>query len=194
MIFGHGFVGSAVTYSIVKKKENSFSKLEYSLLWIAGITASMFPDLDLLAYFISREVNHRHMLTHSLIPYTAALLILLAFILLISKKHTRSRKFSLLLWCVVSLNIFVHLIIDVLMGGTVFLAPITYKMFGFEILLYKERGWILNYVASSYGLFELGAFFLYLFVFIKEKNVFARVLPLLICIAAVVASYILYIV
>lgn len=194
MIFGHGFVGSAVTYSIIKKKKKNYSKLEYNLLWIAGITASMFPDFDLLSYLFSREVNHRLMLSHSLVPYIYSFLILLFLILIITKKHTHDRKFSMLLMSVIFINIFIHLVIDVFLGGTVFFAPITYKIVGFEIMFYKAQTWIFQYITSPYGLFELASFLLYLYVFIKEKNFYVRTLPFLICLTAVVASYILYII
>lgn len=152
MIFAHAFVGLIIAYIInltIKKEDKIgviFGQSKELLLWVTAILFSISPDLDLLyIYFIDETAKHRHLLTHSLVPYTVVFLIIIIY--LFYKKTNNFYKYIAL---TAYLGISFHLFADLYTDPVYLLAPFIDKSFSLQLFLINKSEGLRAYVLSPY--------------------------------------------
>lgn len=173
MIFAHSFVGVLNTYAVLKFSKHRFSQWEYNLIWIVGVTAGVLPDFDVLIVLLNLKLKHRDFLSHSLIPYLIVTLIIFGLALSSrwSAKLRERRELLVVLGTVFMLGTFSHILIDLLSGGLVLLAPFTYARYGIPLMINSHGGiGFIDYVLSIYMVVEILflASYLYVLRFIKS--------------------------
>jgi hypothetical protein len=161
MILAHSFIGAPITYQIIKNKE--LTPKFKNLIYFVGITGAILPDFDLLLTFFIKDLNHRQLVSHSIIPY----LILYSTLFLISLT-TRSFKKELQIFNnVLFLTIFSHLFIDALVGSIALFGPFDKTLYGIPVPFGGGRDFFVNYFNSYYTFFELAVISLF-FIFLKN--------------------------
>jgi hypothetical protein len=115
MIFAHIPAGYLLANEFVKRR-----KWPAWLLWV-GMLGGTFPDIDIL-YDLATEgqfVGHRHSIMHYPVVWALAAAICLVVALI------RRRPNGLRLWAVFFSTVFLHLVLDTVIGYIYWLAPIS---------------------------------------------------------------------
>ena len=171
MYFNHATAGALAVKPIIDKYKNVFTEKEKTVLWFVGITSAVLPDLD-IAYSIVRKLeDHRSFVTHGFPLYLIvfSLIYLLSFL---QKKEVFGKKFFKVLSLIFLTGITTHLVIDFVFGGIALLAPFSYKIYGFDMVLNEKypNNQLLSYVFSKYMIIEIVVFGLFLYVFRSKKH------------------------
>lgn len=190
MYFTHSLAGAVSTKLVLNKKEDIFSKLEKDILWFVGITASVFPDFDLVIYFLNpNATSHRQWISHSVVLYGIASLILLSFGFFLKRKERFGRQFHMSLALVFIFGVSTHLFLDYFMGGVSLLLPFSNRVYGYPIVCNKGENWITGYVTSWYMLVEGLVALSYFLVQKSIKNKLGKTLALFyVCISILAAT------
>ena len=177
MILAHSLIGVPITHFLIKNKTEFQNKpIFVNMMYAVGIVAAVFPDFDLSLSFFINELDHRKLVSHSVVPY---LVIFLVGILLsrIFKKYTSEIKILNLIFLVGVLS---HLFLDFLVGGISLLAPLTRSSFGFPIYFNYTSDFYYKYFSSFYFLLELPLIAYSIYMIVKLKNFLAvKTLPFL---------------
>jgi len=147
MVFAHSFIGAPLTYLIVRKL--NLSEKFKNFIYFIGITGAVLPDFDLILSFFIQDIEHRKLISHSVIPY----LFLFLVVYLVSgfiKKHKVSLRLTNL---VLFITILSHLIIDFFVGSIAIFAPFDPSLYGIKVP-YIEN-FFYNYLTSHYVFYEL---------------------------------------
>ena len=171
MYFNHSLAGAVTIKPIIDRYESLFTEKEKTVLWFAGITASVLPDFDLVYAILRNLENHRSFVTHGFFLYF--LMFLFLYILsFFQKKEVFGRKFFKVLSLVFITGILTHFLLDFIVGGLVLFAPFSYKVYGFEMALRKlYSNWLLAYLKSEYMILEFVVSIVF-FLVIKRKEYF----------------------
>jgi len=175
MYFNHATAGALAVKPIIDKYENVFTEKEKTVLWFVGITSAVLPDLDIAYSVVKKLEDHRSFVTHgfSLYLIVFSLIYLLSFL---QKKEVFGKKFFKVLSLVFLIGITTHFVIDFVFGGVALLAPFSYKIYGFDMVLngkYPDNR-LLSYVFSKYVIIEIVIFGLFLYVFRSKKYQIAK--------------------
>lgn len=171
MVLAHSFVGAPLTHFLVKdlKLSPKFKKLIYFI----GITGAVLPDFDLVLSFFINDLNHRRLVSHSIVPY----LLIFLTIFFISFKVLKYRNEIRLINKVLFLTILSHLIIDALVGQIVIFAPFDMNLYGIPVPgTSNPADFFVNYFNSIYSLYELIVILPFFIYFKNYKNLQSRFL------------------
>lgn len=149
MVFAHSFVGAPITYLLTKNL--NISEKFKNLLYFVGITGAVLPDFDLILGFFIEDINHRKLVSHSVIPYLVFFILVYVLAGLFKTYTDKLRLINLVLF----VSILSHLIIDLLVGGVVFFAPFDLRTYGYEIPFSNTENFFLKYFTSPYAIYEL---------------------------------------
>lgn len=187
MYFTHSLVGAVALRFVIDKVDKKFTEKEKRILWIVGITASVLPDFDLVYSALNHLANHRGFITHGIFIYMLMSL-LLYFLSYTKDKKEFGRKFFKTLALCFFIGVVVHFLMDFIVGGIVFLAPFSYKVYGLEMSVERHSGnWLLRYLTSRYMFLEAFNFTVFLFVLKEKKYFFGKVVALSYLTAAIMA-------
>lgn len=110
-------------------------------LMAAGLTGSVFPDIDLIRYFMDNGMRHHHTYwTH--LP--AVWLVIIGSALVLSR-ITRNRT-ATILWMIFGLNLFIHLVLDSIVGDIWWLWPWLDHPFAMATVPATHQPWYLNFL------------------------------------------------
>ena len=187
MYFTHSLAGAIVTKPLIDRVESKFTEKEKTVLWFVGITASVLPDFDITYSVLNHLSNHRDFITHGIFIYLIIALIIYSLSFLQDKKEF-GRKFFKTLSLIFSAGIASHLFIDTLAGGISLLAPLTYRVIGFGMLVKRGNGnWLTAYLKSWYMLVETLMVTSFGFIMKGKKYFTARIFALFYVLAALFA-------
>jgi membrane-bound metal-dependent hydrolase YbcI (DUF457 family) len=189
MILVHGFAGGISAYYILKKKKAfKFSLKQLNILWFLGPLGGIFPDFDLILPFLNRDIEHRRLLTHSIVPYT--LLFIIVNFLIAKIRITQHKKdFIKTAALVFYIGVCTHILLDCLVGGLQMFSPFTNLYIGFNLPFVTESpDWQYGYFTSFYAVAEafIAAWFFYLSKDINNK--IGKYLPVFFFFVAILAS------
>lgn len=174
MYFTHSLVGAVAQRFVIDKVDRKFSDKEKKVLWFVGITASILPDVDLIYSALNHMANHRSFVTHGIFIY----LLMSVFLCLLSytrDKKEFGRKFYKTLSTCFIVGIMTHFAMDFIVGGIVFLAPFSYKVYGLEIAHGRDNGnWLLRYLTSKYMFLEFFNLAFFLVILRNRKYYFGK--------------------
>ena len=140
MIIGHlpaGYIASTLLsqrFAITGVKRTA-------IIW-AGLLGAIAPDFDMLYFhFVDQRQHHHHTYwTHYPVVWAAALLASLAWLVL-AKRSLRA-----VIAVIVSLNGFIHLLLDTIVGDIWWLAPIVDRPYALFKVAALYQPWWLNFV------------------------------------------------
>ena len=175
MYFTHSLAGAVTTKLVLDRNEGIFSKVERDILWFVGVTASVFPDFDLIIYFLNpNATSHRQWITHSVVLYGIASLVLLFFGFFSKRKERFGRQFHMSMALVFIFGVLTHLVLDYFMGGIALFLPFNSYVYGYPIECNQDDNWITSYVYSWYMLVEGIVFGAYLVIQKSISNKFGK--------------------
>ncbi|MBU0534853.1 metal-dependent hydrolase [Patescibacteria group bacterium] len=175
MYFTHSLVGAVAQRFVIDKVDKKFTEKEKRVLWIVGITASVLPDFDLIYSALNHMANHRGFITHGLFIYLLMSLFLYLLSFTKDKKEFGQKFFKTLVLCFL-IGISVHFLMDFMVGGIVFLAPFSYKVYGLEMSFERYNGnWLFRYLESRYMFLELFNLSYFLIVLKNKKYFFGKI-------------------
>lgn len=192
MLLVHGFAGGLTTYYTLKNNKNlKFSSKYLNFIWFLGITGAIFPDLDIVFVFLNEDIEHRRLLTHSLLPYLL-LFILVNLIVYFIRINKDKKNLLLISNLVFFMGVCSHLFIDFFVGGLSLLNPFTNYYFGYMLpFADKDPDWQFKYFASPYMVVET-IIALWFFEIRKYINSFVgKYLPIFLFFVAMTATIIL---
>lgn len=161
-----GFLASRFLLSQFKLKP---SKSKWLLT--LGLLGSVFPDLDMLYFYLidDRQHNHHSYWTH--IPfYWFCLLSIFYFIAAILKSRFIIAAATLFIGCVL-----LHLLLDTFAGGGIkWLYPLNSSYFNIFTVPPRHGYWLWNYFLHWTALVELLIIYLAASIFWKKSNKYNR--------------------
>lgn len=185
MYFTHSLAGALTSKLFIDKVDKDLTEKEVKILWIAGITASVLPDFDLLYAIPFHNLHHRYFISHSIFVYLVLAFLIFVFSRFLDKKKY-GRKFHKYLSLVFLLGVVSHIFFDFFIGGVVLFAPFSYKLVGF-ILEAKGKApeWLLYYLHSYYMIVEFFLSAIFLLLMKSKKYLFAKMVALFYVVVAV---------
>jgi len=185
MIFAHAPASFLLTYALKKYWQKALKRKEIIYLYILAIVGGIFPDVDLIYYYLSSATfSHHEVFTHSVLFYLIICGIVYFFGYL--KKNNFLRIAAILFF----LGVISHFLADSLGAGIVWLWPFSKTLFGLDSLDWYRGSYLgKNFFVINYGL-ELLMFILVLLLAIKKyikKNIWQ-----IIFYSSAVLSYIIF--
>lgn len=159
MFIGHIPAGYILTKIIQKK-----IKIQYCLF--IGLIGSIFPDLDMLYFYLidNRQHLHHSYWTHIPFYWLSIAVIILALLRILKKK-------TYLIAAIIFLsNIFLHLFLDTLFGKIAWLFPFTDKAYYLFEVPSVHSFWIYNFIFHWTFLFEIGVITWAIYLFFKDRE------------------------
>lgn len=165
MVFSHAFFASALINAVHKKTDIKNTPLTDNMIYFVAIVGSIFPDLDIALLLFDPNIQHRQLISHSLLPY-----ILLLLITMLISKIKRNTTYEVLAKAFF-IGTSSHILLDLFAGGLVLLAPLSFTTFGFPIYFDAQSEiWGKTYLTSWYMVAEAVFFILYLATIYRNNN------------------------
>jgi len=150
MIIGHAPAGYIISTYLFPHLSPAASVSRRTFLF-AGVAGAVAPDIDMLYFHL---VDHRQHLHHSYFthfPSFWATLLVLAFAWLVAARA----KAGPLVLLVFFLNAFVHMVLDTIVGGIEWMAPLNSASFSFATVSPRFQPWWLNFFLHWSFLLEI---------------------------------------
>lgn len=126
MLIAHGPLGYIIAEATKRFwKSGIITQRRTRWVLLVGLIGGMFPDIDLFFfYLIDASQSHRQLITHSLLIYSAVSLLGITVL-----RFTRFKYAGALLFAF-GVGTMSHVLTDMIVGMTVWLAPITFQLAG----------------------------------------------------------------
>lgn len=162
MFFAHLPAGYLLTSALSSRR--IVSAANPRMLMIAGLAGSLFPDLDLVYFYLfdQRQHHHHSYWTHLPVFWSGALA--LALLLASMRESAFSRA------CILGfgVNVLLHLVLDTLVGDIWWFYPFIDKPFALFTVPARYSPWWLNFVLHWSMALEV-AIVLAAYVHLKRK-------------------------
>lgn len=152
MLIGHAPAGYLVTKLFISKMPTELvMRIRAGKLFFAGMLSSVMLDLDLLYFYTldGRQHSHHSYWTH--IPIYWFCMLLIPIVISIVLRKTTLTAYA----AVVSINVFVHLLLDTVVGKIMWLYPFSTRNFALFPIPFIYSKWIYNFIFHWTFLFEL---------------------------------------
>ncbi|MGH1479449.1 MAG: metal-dependent hydrolase [Geminicoccales bacterium] len=158
-----GYIVAHITEKIISKDRN-----ETKIIIIFGLLFSILPDFDMIYFYTIDNQQHLHhsYWTHIPVFWLSCSLFFLALSRIIKNRVMFLCGLMLLLESVV------HLILDSVVGGILWLYPINSTAYTLFIVPAQHSHWILNFVFHWTFLLELGILLLAVSVFFMRIRLY----------------------
>lgn len=158
MFIGHIPAGYILTKTIQKK----FKTTKYLCL---GIIASIFPDIDILYFYL---IDDRQTLHHSYWIHIPFYWFLIGLITLVTIWLFKKKAYYIATIIFFS-NIFLHLILDTIVGKIEWLYPFTNQAYFLFDVPAVYNFWVYNFIFHWTFLFEIGVITWAIYIMIKGR-------------------------
>jgi inner membrane protein len=166
MLIGHVPAGYLVTKLFITKMPSEMvTRIGSGKLLFVGMLSSVMLDLDLLYFYTldGRQHSHHSYWTHIPIYWFCMLLILVVL-------TTALRKAILTAYAaIVSINVFVHLLLDTVVGKIMWLYPLSTHNFALFPIPFIYNRWVYNFIFHWTFLFELALVMAAVYCIVKPK-------------------------
>ncbi len=159
MFIGHLPAG----YVLTKTVQKNIKTTKYLL---AGLIASVLPDVDILYFYL---IDNRQNLHHSYwihIPFYWLILAVITFAVL----RLLKKKDYMIAAIIFFSNVFLHFILDTIVGKIEWLFPFTDKAYYMFDVPAVYGFWAYNFIFHWTFLFEIGAIVWAIYIFVKNKK------------------------
>ena len=158
------FVGHLpASYILTKKLQRSFNYSKY--LWI-GLLGGIFPDLDIFYFYL---IDYRQTLHHTYWIHTPFDWLIISIIFFTVAHLVKNKKYKMIGVLFFS-NIFLHLLLDTIVGGISWLYPISNKSFFLFDVPAVHSWWIYNFIFHWTFLFEATAIIWAILLLINSRK------------------------
>lgn len=140
MFIGHlpaGFISARLLFTHLKSVGVSYTAF---IAW--GMFGAIIPDIDMVYFYLidHRQHHHHSYITHFPIVWLSLLIVSSAWFC-----KTSQRKNAVLV-VIFSLNAFIHIILDTIVGDIWWLAPFVDRPFSFATVPAMYQPWWLNFL------------------------------------------------
>ena len=159
MFIGHLPAGYILTKKIQKKTKTT----KYLLI---GLIGSIFPDIDILYFYL---IDNRQNLHHSYwihIPFYWLLIGIISFLVIIVSGKKKYKIPAIIFFS----SIFLHLFLDTIVGKVEWLYPFTERSFYFFDVPAVYDFWVYNFIFHWTFLLEIGVIMWAIYIFIKNRK------------------------
>jgi len=164
MFIAHLPTGYLLAKLLRKKTQQHLS---WKTLLICGLMGSIFPDIDLIYFYLidARQNNHHSYISH--IPFYYLTLYLFVSVLFLITGNKR----NLMISSVFMLGVLLHLILDTVAGGIIWYYPIYEQYVTLSVVKEKYNWWVLNFILHWSFVLELVIIIFSLFVYRRSRKV-----------------------
>lgn len=134
-------------------------------LFIVGLVGSVFPDFDLLYFYLIDNRQHIH---HSYWTHIPVFWLVLSGVVLFIGLIIKSRLLTLVT-LVFTANVFLHLVLDSVAGGIYWAYPLIEERFRLFFIPSRFDWWVLNYIFHWTFLMEVTIVTMAAYVFAMKK-------------------------
>lgn len=149
-------------YLLTKRIQQKIHETKY--LWI-GLSASVLPDIDMLYFYF---VDNRQKLHHEYWTHLPMFWLLLWAMIAIGNLYFKSRTVTVVSLIFFS-NIFLHLVLDTLVGGISWLYPWSSQSFSLVTVPATHAFWVLSFMMHWSFLVELAIIVWVIVTFLISK-------------------------
>ncbi|MGF7059513.1 metal-dependent hydrolase [Brassicibacter mesophilus] len=160
MLIAHAPAGYVVLRLFNKIKKENISYFKY------GILFSIWPDFDLLYFYL---IDNKSSLHHFYFPHIPLFAFICCFLVIVLKKLKVDKR-AINIYYLFLINWFIHLALDTVTGGINWLYPINNKLFVFIKIPANYQHWIISFVLHWSFLFEISIVIWAVILFLKRKN------------------------
>lgn len=164
MMIAHLPAGYLLSTALSKKWHITNDRLHQHFL-MAGMIGSIFPDIDMLYFYLidNRQHHHHSFFTHFPIIWMALLLIAALY----KKKAPHQQEWLLVM--IFSINGLIHMVLDSVVGDIRWLAPINNMPFSLFYVASHYNFWLLNFIFHWSFLIEILITAIAIFVYRNRK-------------------------
>ncbi|BCB25947.1 hypothetical protein SKTS_08330 [Sulfurimicrobium lacus] len=141
MFFAHLPAGYLFT-SALSRSRRVRRGISLRVFMAAGLAGSIFPDIDLLYFFLIDQRQHHHHTYWTHLPLFWITMSAIALLFFAARKNTAALACTL----VFGANIFLHLMLDTLVGDIWWLYPLVDQPFALSTVPALYSPWWLNFV------------------------------------------------
>lgn len=156
-----GYIVSSFAHDHIRR----FAAVPRKHFIACGMIGSIFPDLDLLYFFAFDQRSHHHHTYWTHLPLFW--LITLASLLLIF--HFRKKPQLVSATVIFGINVFLHLVLDTLVGDIWWLYPFADRPFALFTVAALYHPWWLNFMLHWSFLVEMTLTIIAIYLFNKRK-------------------------
>jgi len=152
LFIGHipaGYISTKTVFQILPHRYIENIRIQFAMFW--GIFGSIFPDLDMFYFYLIDKKQHLHHGYWTHIPFYWLSIILLIFLIFIAC----GKRSQIIYLFVFSLNIFIHLFLDTIVGKIRWLYPFSSHDFVFFHVPACHNWWVWNFIFHWTFLFEI---------------------------------------
>jgi len=126
----------------VSRLPRFFSQARPRRLVVVALVASIFPDLDLIYFYVfdGRQSNHHSYWTH--IPLYWLLIAVIVFIVLKGLKRSYLTPYVVTFF----ISIVLHLVLDSMVGGIMWFYPFSLNLLSLVEIKASAQWWVLNFI------------------------------------------------
>lgn len=159
MFIGHLPAGYLLTKVLQKK-------LKTTQYFVVGLIGSIFPDFDIFYfYFIDQRQNSHHSYWIHIPIYWLIIATVTCLLLWFLKK-----KDYFIATIIFFSNVFLHLILDTIVGKIAWLLPLTEKVYYIFDVPDRHDFWVYNFIFHWTFVFEIAIIALAIYVFVKSRR------------------------
>lgn len=159
MFIGHLPAGFILTNFLQKRLRDK------RFLWL-GLIGSVLPDIDLLYFYLvdNRQTLHHDYWIH--IPFYWFCICLISFACLYLFRQNRLYTAAIIFFA----NIFLHLLLDTVVGGIVWLYPLSEHSLFLTVVPARYQPWYLSFVFHWTFLLEIGLIVWTIVKLVKDRK------------------------
>lgn len=164
MMIAHLPAGYLLSTALSKKWRITNDQLHKYFI-LAGISGSIFPDIDIIYFYLVDNKQHHH---HSFFTHYPILWVALIIISYLFLKNNRLKSFGLIAM-IFSINGFLHMMLDSLVGDIRWLTPFSNQAFSLFDVAATHAYWWLNFIFHWSFLVELLIVVIGIYVYRNRK-------------------------
>jgi len=139
------------TFILERTSSGTFSDNEKTMLLTGCIFAGIFPDFDLLYFFLVDNRQHNH---HTYWTHLPLFWLTLTFLLSVINITLKARR-SLIIILLLAANVFLHLVLDTMTSGIQWFQPFSGNFLSFIDISGGYQWWVWNFILHWTFIIEL---------------------------------------
>lgn len=149
VIVGHLPAGYIVSKLLFRRLSPAFAS--YPAFMCAGLLGAVAPDVDLIWFYLVDHGRHHH---HTYFTHYPILWLSMLIVSFVWYGETE-RRGPAALWCIFSLNGFIHMFLDSVVGDIWWFAPFVDRSYALATVAAVYKPWWLNFLLHWSMLLEV---------------------------------------
>lgn len=165
MIIGHIPAGYLMSRLLPRISVAVRALKQKPVIW-AALVGSVFPDFDLLYFYLLDERQHHHHTYWTHLPIFWIVVLPLALLVLRAVRKTTAYALTLVFGC----NVLLHLVLDSIVGHIWWLYPVVDQPYSLATVPAVYKPWWMNFILHRSFLLEIGLLATAVFLYVRERS------------------------